>query len=127
MSAPKKTRTRRKRPNTRAQCADGPRPCPWVSCRYHLYLDVSMDTGAIKINFPDTDISELEHSCALDVADDGEMTFEQIGGLLNLTRERIRQMTNQAVGNIGEKICPEEPPGRTRYDDKLITGPIYPQ
>ncbi len=127
MSAPKKTRTRRKRPTTRAQCADSPRPCPWVSCRYHLYLDVSRDTGAIKINFPDTDISELEQSCALDIADDGEMTFEQIGGLLNLTRERIRQMTNQAVGNIGEQICPDEPPCRTRYDDKLITGPIYPQ
>ena len=86
---------------------------------------MSAGTGALKINFPDTDISELEHSCALDVADEGEMTFEQIGGLLNLTRERIRQMTNQAVGSIGEKICPEEPARGTRYDDKLQTGPIH--
>ena len=125
MCAPRNPRTRRTRPATRAECLDGPRPCPWVSCRYHLYLDVSADTGALKINFPDTDISELEHSCALDVADDGEMTFEQIGGLLNLTRERIHQMTNQAVGNIGEKICPEEQASRKFYDDKLKTGPIH--
>ena|SRR5882757_525715 len=29
------------RPQTRADCAQQPRPCPWISCRYHLLLDVS--------------------------------------------------------------------------------------
>ncbi len=66
------------------------------------------ETGTIKINFPEADICDLEHSCALDLADSGELTFEQIGQLLNLTRERIRQMTNQAVGTIGDQVCPDE-------------------
>lgn len=101
-------RTRRKRPVTRSDCECGPRPCPWVSCRYHLYLDVNPETGTIKVNFPESDICELEHSCALDLADAGEQTFEQIGGLLNLTRERIRQMTNQAVETLGDRVCPDD-------------------
>lgn len=29
------------RPRTRAQCQDGPRPCPWVACRHHLLLEVA--------------------------------------------------------------------------------------
>ena len=29
------------RPLTRAECKDGPRPCPWVSCRHHLLLEVA--------------------------------------------------------------------------------------
>src|SRR5690606_3867534 len=27
------------KPRTRAECVDGPRPCPFVSCRHHLYVD----------------------------------------------------------------------------------------
>jgi hypothetical protein len=28
------------RPTTRAECRDEARPCPWVSCRHHLLLEV---------------------------------------------------------------------------------------
>ena len=80
------------RPRTRAECAHGQRPCPWVSCKHHLYLDVNPRTGTIKLNFPDLEPWELEHTCALDVADDGGHTLEQVGDITNLTRERIRQL-----------------------------------
>jgi hypothetical protein len=96
------------RPSCRADCANGPRPCPWVSCRYHLYLDINADTGTIKFNFPEREIWEMEHTCALDLADAGELTFEQIGDALNLTRERIRQMTNAIVDQLYERIFPDE-------------------
>lgn len=79
------------RPRTRGDCKDGPRPCPWVSCKYHLYLDVS-DAGAIKLNFPRLAVEELACSCALDVADEGGATLEEIGEMFNLTRERVRQI-----------------------------------
>ena len=62
------------RPKTRSECAEGMRPCPHVSCRHHLYLDVSPKTGAIKLNFPDLDPWELPVSCALDIAEDGART-----------------------------------------------------
>jgi hypothetical protein len=63
-----------------------------VSCKYHLYIDVNPNTGSIKINFPDLEVWELQHSCALDVAGQGGITLEEVGEILNLTRERIRQV-----------------------------------
>ena len=44
------------------------------------------------MNFPDLDVWELEDTCALDVADRGGITLEEVGEILNLTRERIRQV-----------------------------------
>lgn len=79
------------RPKTRADCIDGPRPCPWVGCRYHLALDVNPETGSIKFVRPDREPWEVEHSCALDLADEAH-TLEQVGAYLNVTRERLRQI-----------------------------------
>jgi hypothetical protein len=81
-----------KRPVTRADCLDGPRPCPWVSCKHHLFLDVNPETGSIKLNFPDQDVWDMKDTCSLDVADRGGITLEDVGEILNLTRERIRQV-----------------------------------
>ncbi len=80
------------RPRTRDDCRTAERPCPYVSCKYHLYLDVNPETGSIKINFPDLEVWELPETCALDVAERGGITLEDVGELLNLTRERIRQV-----------------------------------
>lgn len=88
------------RPKTRAECAEGPRPCPHVSCRHHLYLDVSPRTGAIKLNFPDLEVWDLPVSCALDVAEGGATTLEDVGVILNLTRERIRQLELSALSRL---------------------------
>jgi hypothetical protein len=85
------------RPRTRGECRWGPRPCPWVSCRHHLYLDVNPRTGTLKINFPHLDLSEMPETCALDVAERGGLTLDTIGRLMNLTRERVRQMERAAL------------------------------
>jgi len=81
-----------RRPRTRAECAQGARPCPYVACRHHLYLDVNQLTGSIKINFPDLEVWEMQETCALDVAERGGQTLEEVGAIMNLTRERIRQV-----------------------------------
>jgi hypothetical protein len=80
------------RPVRRSDCRDEKRPCLYVSCRYHLYLDVNPMTGSIKLNFPDKEVWELEETCALDVAERGGITLEEVGEIMNLTRERIRQV-----------------------------------
>jgi hypothetical protein len=80
------------RPKTRASCSAEARPCPWVACKHHLYLDVNPDTGSIKINFPDLEPWELPQTCSLDVSDRGGITLEEVGEIMNLTRERIRQV-----------------------------------
>jgi len=85
------------RPRSRADCANGPRPCMFISCKHHLYLDVNPTTGSIKLNFPDREIWELEETCALDVADRGGITLEEVGSIMNLTRERIRQVETRGL------------------------------
>ena len=88
------------RPRTRGDCIDGPRPCPWVSCRHHLYLDVNERTGTIKLNQPSLEPEELEHSCALDVADEGGISLKDISDMLSVTRERARQIEEEALGAL---------------------------
>jgi hypothetical protein len=88
------------RPKTRGECAGGERPCPWVSCAHHLYLDVDSWNGSVKLNFPDLEVSEMRESCALDVADRGETTLEQVGEITNLTRERVRQIEEHAMRKV---------------------------
>jgi hypothetical protein len=90
------------RPRTRAECVNGPRPCLFVSCKHNLYLDVNPETGSIKLNFPDKEIWELEHTCALDVAEKGGITLEEVGAIMNLTRERIRQVETRGLAKLRE-------------------------
>ena len=87
-------------PKVREDCAQAERPCPFVSCKHHLYLDVSARTGAIKLNFPDLEVWEMTETCALDVADRGGTTLEEVGAIMNLTRERIRQVEVKGLAKL---------------------------
>lgn len=92
-------------PVRRADCMQGEhaeRPCPFVSCKYHLYLDVSPKTGAIKLNFPGLEVWELRESCALDLSERGGLNLEEIGAVMNLTRERIRQLETKGLAKLKE-------------------------
>ncbi len=88
------------RPHSRKDCQKGHRPCLFVSCKHHLYLDVNTETGTIKYNFPDISLFEMKETCALDVADRGGITLEEVGEILNLTRERIRQVEVKGLSKL---------------------------
>jgi len=94
------------RPVTRSECACGTRPCAYVSCKYHLYLDVNPETGSIKLNFPHLEVWDMQETCALDVAERGGITLEEVGEIMNLTRERIRQV--EVRGLVKLKLSAEE-------------------
>ncbi len=96
------------RPRSRADCANGARPCMFISCKHHLYLDVNPATGSIKLNFPDREVWELEETCALDVADRGGITLEEVGTIMNLTRERIRQVETRGLLKL-RAVTDDEP------------------
>lgn len=89
-------------PATRGDCPEE-RPCPHVRCRYHLFLDVDRRTGAIKLNFPDIEVEDLPQSCALDVAGREGATLEEVSALMNLTRERVRQIELIALARLKRK------------------------
>jgi hypothetical protein len=103
------------RPRTRSDCATGPRPCLFVSCKYHLYLDVNPRTGSVKLNFPDKEIWELTETCALDVADRGGITLEEVGAIMNLTRERVRQVETRGIHHM--KVLSDDELERVDDDD----------
>jgi hypothetical protein len=88
------------RPMSRAECSGMERPCPFVSCKYHLYIDVHPVRGSIKINFPDVDVWEMTETCALDISDRGGITLEEVGVIMNLTRERVRQLETQGLARL---------------------------
>jgi len=88
------------KPKTRSDCVDGDRPCLFVSCKWHLYLDVDPVRGSIKLNFPYLEPDELAETCALDVVDHGGATLERVGDLMNLTKERVRQIQRIAIRRV---------------------------
>jgi hypothetical protein len=83
-------------PRTRGDCAEGMRPCPWVRCRFHLYLDVRAD-NVVRVNFADREPDEMFATCALDLAEDGPRTLEQVAGLMGMSKERARQIEEGAL------------------------------
>ena len=91
------------RPRTRADCIDGPRPCPWVACRHHLNLEVN-PTGGLRQLEAAPWTSEANPSCSLDLVDaHGTLTLEQVASILGLTRERVRQVEMKAFARVRRK------------------------
>ena len=94
------------RPKTRGDClpggCNGARPCPWVSCKAHLAIDVDERTGSLKLNFPDREVWEMESTCAYDVADLGGITLEETGVAMALTRERTRQLEVRGLAKTAQ-------------------------
>jgi hypothetical protein len=124
-----------RRPRTRGDCAEGPRPCPWVGCKYNLYLDVRKD-GAIAFNFSDLDPDELhpEWSCALDVAERGDISLEGLGAALNVTREGARKIEEKALhhlfrharsGALKDFDEGRAPRSAARSEDLTLLGPRH--
>lgn len=95
------------RPRSRTECLDGPRPCPWVSCRYHLLLDVTED-GRLYNNWQvdetsadsiaDT-LTAMPDTCSLDRSHEG-LQQEEIGALFSLTKQRIEQIEARAIARL---------------------------
>jgi hypothetical protein len=84
------------RPRTRGECEGGIRPCPFVSCTHHLYLEVTR-IGSIRFPHSDAEPADLHETCALDVADRGGMRLDDVAALLNVTREAVRLVELQAL------------------------------
>lgn len=76
------------------------RPCGYVSCRHHTYLDVDPRTGSIKLNHPGVALADLADTCSLRAAKAGGMTLDEVGARLSITRERSRQLETRALAAL---------------------------
>lgn len=97
------------RPRTRADCQDGPRPCPWVACRYNLYLHVT-EKGWITLNWPGREPEDLPATCALDVADSDGAELNTIARVTNLSRAAVLAIQERAIEKIRERLEQEPAP-----------------
>ena len=104
----------------------GPRPCPHVGCRYHL----------AELWGPET--PENAPTCALDVAEDGEHSVEDLASLLGVSPSTLYDIEAVAKANglsqalaepgsvflyRGERRAVAEQMG---VDCSRFTGPIIP-
>jgi hypothetical protein len=82
------------RPTSRDDCRNTRRPCPYVSCRSHLYLDVSLETGAIKVNFPGLETTDIEEV---------ERRYAELEPKIEVRAERRRRDLEQVQARIHER------------------------
>jgi hypothetical protein len=85
------------RPRTRAGCASIPRPCPYVRCRYHLHLDVG-DRTVVHREPPPADTPPA--SCALDEAEQGAHTDEELAEVLGVPEDEVRDVLARALRRL---------------------------
>jgi len=119
------------RPHFRGDCLPGgrnaARPCPYARCRHNLLVDIipNPSGGAPRVyeNFPGVPPQDLVATCVLDVVDeigefdreallkelggrdtqDDSLALEQVGRLMNITRERVRQV--QVEGLVALRVA----------------------
>lgn len=87
-------------PLTRAECDSVPRPCPFVSCKHHLFFDIARRT-------PQTEPDELppDRSCALDIAAAGGVTLDEVAAAMGISRERARQIELVSLAKLRRKLA----------------------
>lgn len=90
------------RPRTRGECANVPRPCPFVSCKYNNYLHVEGDRLKIPSSV-DPDEVDPRTSCALDVAEYEGATLDDIAHAFGVSRERVRQIESKALAKVSRR------------------------
>lgn len=90
----------RRLPLTRGACEqpEGERPCPYLSCRYHLAVDIrktSSDPIVVR------ELPDDAPTCALDVAaDELERDTTEIALLMGLTPQRVGQIEREALAKL---------------------------
>jgi hypothetical protein len=112
------------RPVTRGDCKDGPRPCPWVSCRHHLYLDVAANGTSITFNFPDKEVDELTETCALDVADRGGVSQEVIAEMYGMTHQGVDDIEQRAKSRLRGRERLKEIAAQAGRDGRRFRLPV---
>jgi DNA-directed RNA polymerase sigma subunit (sigma70/sigma32) len=70
-------------------------------------MDVNRSKKSLNVAFRNKEVLELDETCALDIAEDGPHTLEEIGDLINVSRERVRQIIEMALRRIYVRVPKE--------------------
>lgn len=92
--------------STGGRCLRGDEPCPRMDCRFHVHGDARPSKMA---SAPAAAVT-----CALKFARRGGMTLEEVGTVLRLTRERVRQIEVSALGKLEKRLSRRDLGGESR-------------
>lgn len=85
-------------PRTRRECPQG--PCPHVACKFHLWTDRVVRAGVV-VDIRETPLfGDRRHTCVLNEIARGPLTLDAIGKMLDLSRERVRQIEADALARL---------------------------
>jgi hypothetical protein len=90
---------------TRGACRKLQGPCPHAACRFNLTSERRDNRGARPAEFH---LPVVHESCALEAAEQGGMTLEEIASRLSLTRERVRQIELGALKKLWARLGANE-------------------
>lgn len=82
-------------------------PCPYVSCRHHLYGDVT-ELGSLRVYHPGVDVWDLQHTCSIDLAIAGPLSTCRIGDIVGLGERAVRYVVREALGHFLEGMARQE-------------------
>lgn len=98
-----------RRPKTRADCAASVRPCPWVGCRHHLFTEVRANgTIAYPYGTRLEALEQMQDSCSLDVAEQGGVTWDQVGEAMNCSMQMARVIETTALAKLSLDLALSE-------------------
>jgi len=90
---------------TRGACRKLPGPCPHAVCRFNLTAERRDSRGAKPA---EAHLPVIREACALEAAEQGGMTLEEIAMRLSLTRERVRQIELGALKKLWARLGGDE-------------------
>jgi hypothetical protein len=109
------------RPRTRGDCLQEARPCPWVSCRHHLLLEVAASKGGLDVR---------PTSLRLNRPELGERRMGRRSGLASSAAQHlVQQWIDDAVEQLAGMqyscaldVADQYPDGVTERSVGLILG-----
>ncbi|MEL6705873.1 MAG: hypothetical protein AAFP15_16520 [Bacteroidota bacterium] len=93
------------RPRTRGECATMPRPCPFVSCRYHLaHAPMSPHAKPPLSNDEAAEfVAASNESCTLDVADsNNHPSSAEVARWLRVSEQSVQATVRRAMHRVAE-------------------------
>lgn len=94
-----------RQPRTRAECPPADVPCPFVTCRYHLWTTRAYHRGAVVAIVESPVWGDMDHTCVLNDADAQERNCEQVGAILRIGRQRVHQVEHKALNKAREMFA----------------------
>lgn len=89
-------------PTTRSECLQGPRPCPFISCQWHLWRLHKAVAPIVRRSNPDEAVDAvlaMPETCALDLSDKPHQ-YREIAEVLGVSHQAVFDVEQHARAKL---------------------------